>query len=84
MSYAVSILRRAQRELIDLPRDVYDRIRDALHGLSENPRPHGCSKLAGREGWRVRCGDYRIIYEINDTDRTVVILHVGHRRDVYR
>ncbi|MFP5349235.1 MAG: type II toxin-antitoxin system RelE family toxin [Gammaproteobacteria bacterium] len=35
-------------------------------------------------GWRVRCGDYRIIYEINDTDRTVMILHVGHRRDVYR
>lgn len=84
MSYAVSILRRAQKELADLPRDAYDRVREALHKLSEDPRPHGCSKLSGRDGWRVRCGDYRIIYEINDTDRTVMILHVGHRRDVYR
>ena len=82
MSYAVLILRRAQKELADLPKGDYERIRDAVAVLSGNPRPAGCKKLVGREGWRVRSGDYRIIYEINDTQKTITVLHVGHRRDV--
>lgn len=84
MSYTVQILPRAQRQLAKLPAEVYEHVRDALRALAEEPRPHGCLKLTGREGWRIRVGNYRVIYEIDDTNRTVTILDIGHRRDVYR
>ena len=84
MPFAVSILRRAQRELASLPAGTYERVRDAIRGLSQNPRPPGCLKLTGREGWRIRVGNYRVIYEIDDNQRAVTVLHVGDRRDVYR
>lgn len=71
MSYGLLILRRAQRELSGLPRENYERIRNAVAGLAENPRPPGCRKLVGREGWRIRVGDYRVIYEIDDTTKQV-------------
>lgn len=84
MTHAVSILRRAQRELEELPRDVYQRIVPALRALANDPRPPGCQKLSGRQAWRIRVGNYRVIYEIDDSARTVLVVHVGHRRDVYR
>jgi mRNA interferase RelE/StbE len=84
MTYTVLILRRAQRELQRLPQDDYERVREAMHRLAHNPRPAGCLALTGRAGWRIRVGDYRVIYEIDDVQHTVTILHVGHRRDVYR
>ena len=84
MSYAISILRRAQRELASLPPQSYERTKESILTLDEEPRPRGCQKLAGREGWRIRVGDYRVIYEIDDDRRTVTVLHVGHRRDIYR
>ena len=84
MSYSVLILRRAQKELAQLPAESYTRTRDAIRALGENPRPSGCLKLTGREGWRIRVGDYRVVYEIDDGQKTVTVLHVGHRRDVYR
>lgn len=84
MSYQVLILRRAQKELGDLLKDVFERVSTSVGRLAEEPRPPGCQKLSGREGWRIRVGDYRVIYEIDDKARTVVVLHVGHRRDVYR
>lgn len=84
MSYTISILRRAQRELARLPAGVYEQVRDSIHALSQDPRPLGCLKLTGREGWRIRIGNYRVIYEIDDKQQIVTILHVGHRRDVYR
>jgi mRNA interferase RelE/StbE len=83
MSYEVLILRRAQKELADLPKGDYERVRDAVAALAENPRPAGCKKLVGREGWRIRLGDYRAIYEIDDAQQKVTVLHIGHRRDVY-
>jgi mRNA interferase RelE/StbE len=83
MSYEVLILRRAQKELADLSKIDYERVRDAVAALSENPRPAGCKKLVGREGWRIRSGDYRVIYEIDDAQKKITILHIGHRRDVY-
>ena len=64
MPYTVTILRRAQRELAQVP--------------------PGSTKLAAREGWRIRVGDFRVIYEIDDRQQVVAILHIGHRRDVYR
>ncbi len=84
MSYTVLILRRAQKELAQLPGETYERVRDAIRMLSQNPRPQDCLKLTGREGWRIRVSDYRVIYEIDDQQHIVTILHVGHRRDVYR
>jgi mRNA interferase RelE/StbE len=84
MTYAIAILRRAQRELQRLPREDYERVREAMRALAHNPRPTGCLPLTGRAGWRIRVGNYRVIYEINDVQHTVTILHVGHRRDVYR
>lgn len=84
MSYRVSILRRAQKELGDLPTGAFERVRDALRALAEEPRPGGCKKLQGREGWRIRVGDYRVLYKIDDTQQTVEVVHIGHRRDVYR
>lgn len=84
MSYSLSILRRAQKELAEVPAGEQDRIVAAIRGLGENPRPPGCRKLAAREGWRIRIGNFRVIYEIDDGQHLVTILHVGNRRDVYR
>ena len=84
MTYSVFILRRAQKELGALPLEAYSRVREAIRGLADNPRPPGARKLSGREGWRLRVGDYRVIYEIDDENRRITVLHIGHRRDVYR
>jgi mRNA interferase RelE/StbE len=84
MSYKVFIRRRAQKELAQLPDAAYRRAKSAIRRLAKNPRPHGCQKLSGRDGWRIRVGDYRVIYEIDDAQQTVTVLHIGHRRDVYR
>ncbi|HLM03341.1 MAG TPA: type II toxin-antitoxin system RelE/ParE family toxin [Pyrinomonadaceae bacterium] len=83
MNYALLILRRAQKELANLDKIEYERVREAIASLAENPRPAGCKKLAGREGWRIRVGDYRVIFEINDVKREVTVMHIGHRRDIY-
>ena len=84
MAYTISILRKAQKELADLPMEAYERVRGAIYDLGEDPRPQGCRKLTGRDGWRIRVGDYRLIYEIDDNRQAIIVLHVGHRRDVYR
>jgi len=84
MSYTVVILRRAQKELAQLPKGAYESVRDAIRALGVEPRPPGCRKMSGREGWRIRVGDYRVLYEIQDGQKEVTVVHVGHRRDVYR
>lgn len=84
MSYQLAILRRAVKELAQLPKKERLRVEDDVEALASNPRPHGAKKLTGRDGYRIRSGDYRIVYEINDRLRSVTVLHVGHRKDVYR
>lgn len=84
MSYEITIRRRAQKELSQLPSSEFERAVIAIQKLSENPRPPGSTKLAGRDGWRIRFGNYRIIYDIDDANESVDIVHIGHRRDVYR
>lgn len=84
MSYSVFILRRGQGELKKLPLESYERVKEAIRRLSEEPRPSGCKKLAGREGWRIRVGDYRVIYEIDDKAEVITVLHLGRRRNIYR
>jgi len=83
MNYALLILRRAQKELANLDKIEYERVRDAIALLAENPRPSGCKKLVGREGWRIRIGNYRVIFEIDDIKREITVMHIGHRRDIY-
>ena len=82
--YAITILRRAQKELADLPHEPYLRVRDAVFTLTEEPRPQGSKKLSGRAGWRIRVGSYRVVYEIDDPNHRITIMHIGHRRDIYR
>ena len=84
MTYTIAILRHAQKELAELPSEVYTRVRDAIRKLGEEPHPPGYIKLSGREGFRIRVGNYRIIYEIDVAQRKLIVMHIGHRRDVYR
>jgi mRNA interferase RelE/StbE len=84
VSYRDLILRRAQSELAQLRNEVYERIRDAICALADDPRPPNGLKLTGRTGWGIRVEDYPVIYEIDDSQQVVTALHVGHRRDVYR
>ena len=84
MLYTIVILRRAQKELAELLLEVYTRVRDAIRKLSEEPRPLGYVKLSGREGLRIQVGNYRVIYEIDVAQRKLTVMHIGHRRDVYR
>jgi mRNA interferase RelE/StbE len=75
MTYTVSILRRAQKELQRLPAEDYERVREAMRALAHNPRPAGCLALTGRAGWRIRVGDYRVIYEIRRSSATTLIMN---------
>jgi mRNA interferase RelE/StbE len=84
MSYSIRILRRAQKALARLPKRDYERVRDAIRALAKDPRPPGSRKLTDREGWRIRIGVYRVIYDIDDGIRVVTVVDVGHRGDVYR
>ena len=61
-----------------------ERIDAAILALAETPRPPGCTKLTNQEAWRIRVGDYRIVYEIRDTALVVTVIEIGHRREVYR
>jgi mRNA interferase RelE/StbE len=83
VTYSVEIKRRAQRQLARLPIDVYERMKPILQALGDEPRPTGVRKLRAREGWRVRVGEYRVVYDIDDRTRVVTILEIGHRREIY-
>lgn len=85
MAHVVELSKRAQRELRKLSSDLQERIISCLEALAENPRPHGAEKLAAEENaYRVRVGDYRILYEVRDVVLVVIVMRIGHRRDVYR
>ncbi len=60
------------------------RIAVAIEALADEPRPHGAVKLAGRDDFRIRVGDYRIVYAVNDVEMTVLVARIAHRREVYR
>ena len=83
MSYVVVIERQVQKQLLKITRSDYNKVVAALQSLADNPRPQGYKKLKGRDGYRIRIGDYRIIYSIKDDLLSVFILTVGNRRDVY-
>ena len=83
--YEVVVARRAVKALTALPRAEQQRVRAAIDLLAENPRPPSCVALKGESGvYRVRVGDYRILYEVHDQRLVVQVIRIGHRRDVYR
>ena len=83
--YRVFLERAAERDLRRLPARLHNRIISAIHALVDEPRPSGCRKLAGSDrDWRIRVGDYRIIYEIDDAAKEIRVNRVRHRREVYR
>ena len=82
--YSVSLRSRAKRDIRSLDRQTLARISKGIDTLAENPRPAGCLKVITSEGrWRIRVGDWRIGYEIDDDARHVTIITVGHRRDFH-
>jgi mRNA interferase RelE/StbE len=83
-SYSVRIKRSAAQELEAIPPKDRRRIVSRIEALRTNPRPPRCEKLSGEEKYRVRQGDYRILYEIVDRELIVTVVRIGNRRDVYR
>ena len=85
MTYRVEFTSSAQREFLRLPKADRQRVGQRIDALADNPRPAGCVKLAGASMlWRIRCGDYRVVYAIEDATLIVAITRVAHRRQVYR
>ncbi len=83
-SYKVTIVRSARKELEALDSQIIKRIFPKLEDLAVNPRPSGCAKLQGENVlWRIRVGDYRIVYLINDKKHLIDIIRIRHRKDVY-
>lgn len=83
--YQVGIASAAKKELARLPKKMADRIVAAIDALADNPRPHGAIKLEGSENqYRIRVGDYRVIYSINDGALMVLIIRIADRKDAYR
>ena len=83
MSYTVRLLPVATRAIRKLPPEARVRVAAAIELLAEQPRPPAAKRLTGRPEWRVRTGDYRVLYRIEDHILTVVAVHAGHRREVY-
>lgn len=84
MAYKIELAASARKTLGKMPRAVQERLATVIDGLAAQPRPTGSTKLAGQELYRVRSGDYRIIYSIEDTKLLVLIVKIGHRSEVYR
>jgi mRNA interferase RelE/StbE len=82
--YTVQVSKRASQEIAKLGSDLQSRVVARLEALAEDPRPPGCKKLAGSDYWRIRIGEYRAVYSIQDQQLLVLVIHVAHRREVYR
>ena len=84
MVYRIEVKPQAEKALAKIPKPYQRRIANAIDGLASSPRPSGCVKLAGtQDAYRIRIGDYRIVYEIVDKVLIVYIVRVAHRKDVY-
>lgn len=83
-SYRLLIKPSAAKELESLPRKDRVRVVARIQQLAAEPRPPGCEKLSGQENYRVRQGPYRVLYSIDDVQPSIVVVKIGHRRDVYR
>jgi len=84
VSYHVVLKHSAEKELSSLQDSTFKRIKQRLLALEDNPRPFGVQKLHGQEAYRIRVGDYRILYLIDDGAKRIDIISVAHRREAYR
>lgn len=84
MAYEVELSSRAAREFLKLPKTAQQRLAPRIDGLAEDPRPAGAEKLVGLDVLRIRVGEYRIVYFVDDAARVVTVARIGHRREVYR
>ncbi len=82
--YRVELRRSVQKSLEKIQSQERSNIITALLELEKNPRPRGVEKVRGTELWRIREGDYRIVYSIDDFEKVITVVKIGHRRDVYR
>lgn len=82
--YKIAIKKSAVKEIKSLPSTELKKVLSKIAALSENPRPHDSIKLSAQERYRIRCGNYRILYSIEDEILVVYVVKVGHRKDVYR
>lgn len=83
MAYQITLRKGAIKSLKKINEPYYSSIKEAIYRLAENPRPQGCKKLKGRDGYRIRVADYRIIYDIFDDILQVNVIDLGHRKDIY-
>jgi mRNA interferase RelE/StbE len=84
MAHSVKIQPSANKALDALSKEQQGRILKAVNKLSDNPRPHGCEKLTGRNEYRIRIGDYRVIYRVHDDALIVLVIKIAHRGKAYR
>ena len=84
VSYSIEIKKSATKEMVKLPKPHLQRIIEKIQSLSTNPRPEGCKKLSADEKYRIRVGNYRILYTIEDNQLIIYVVKIGHRKDVYR
>jgi mRNA interferase RelE/StbE len=84
LNYQLFIEKSAQKNLAKIQLNDRERIITAIRNLGDNPRPTGSKKLTGRNAWRIRTGNYRVIYEIEDDKLIVLVVDVGHRKEIYR
>lgn len=82
--YKIEIKKSAIKELNSIPQKDIQKIISKIRSLSSNPRPQGCTKLTNREDYRIRVGNYRIIYSINDDILIITVIKIGHRKEIYR
>lgn len=82
--YKIFILPQAQKDLNNFQSKIFDRIRNKISLLSQNPHPPGCLKLTANEGYRLRTGNYRILYRIDNKEKVVYIYRIKHRKEVYK
>jgi len=84
MMYKIELRRQVQRSLDKLPKSDFGAVIGAIRDLAQTPRPRGIEKVKTTGLWRIRQGDYRIIYAIDDKERLITVVRVGHRREIYR
>ena len=84
MPYRIDYAPAAAKQLRKFDREIYVRIRPVIDALGDNPRPSGCTVLTVEKRYRIRVGDFRIVYEIHDSRILVLVVRIGHRSNVYR
>ena len=82
--YQIRLKHSAEKDLDQLEGETWNKVSAAIFALGNTPRPHGCVRLATSEAYRIRVGDYRVIYNVDDETHTVTISSVSHRKDAYR